>query len=130
MFLKPKPKPPVYKIMVADSTIHDQGVFATDDIKKGEIIERCPYIVIDEDDLQDENRLNDYLFTCPDVSTDFLLVMGYGMMYNHGNDATANAEWEIDEDDNRYVTFTALRKIKKGEEILQNYGKEYWDSRD
>ena len=82
-------------------------LFAAVDLKKGEVIERCPYLVIDDDDLAEENRLNDYLFTSPDASTDYLVIMGYGnlMMYNHSSDP--NAEWEID-DDNRFVKFSAL----------------------
>jgi SET domain-containing protein len=125
---KTKPTSPEIKIKVADSPTHGQGVFALVDIKKGEVIERCPYIVIDDDDLQEENRLNDYLFTSPDIGTDYLVVMGYGMMYNH--DDNANSEWEIDEKDNRFVRFTAARDIKKGEEIFQDYGKEYWKTRE
>ncbi|MGC6484565.1 MAG: SET domain-containing protein [Candidatus Puniceispirillales bacterium] len=124
---KPDLTVPENKITVADSPIHGQGVFALVDIKKGEVIERCPYIVIDDDDLQEENRLNDYLFTSPDASTDYLVVMGYGMMYNH--DDNANSEWEIDQD-NRFVRFTATRDIKKGDEIFQNYGEEYWKTRE
>ena len=58
------------------------------------------YIVIDDDDLQEENRLNDYLFTSPDAATDYLVVMGCGMLYNHSD--KANASWEVDETDNRF----------------------------
>jgi SET domain-containing protein len=119
-------KAPVLKIVIGDSPVHGQGVFAAVDIKKGETIERCPYLVIDDDDLADENRLNDYLFTSPDVSTDYLVIMGYGMMYNHSS--KPNAEWEID-DDNRFVRFSAIKNIAAGEEILQNYGEEYWKTR-
>ena len=115
------------RIVVGDSPVHGQGVFAAVDITKGEVVERCPYIVIDDDDLKDENRLNDYLFTSPDEATDYLVVMGYGMMYNHSDDA--NSEWEIDKD-NRFVRFTALRDIRAGEEIFQNYGEEYWKTRE
>ena len=49
------------------------------------------------------------------------------MIYNHG--APANAEWQIDDDDNRFIRFTATSVIKSGEEILHDYGIEYWDSR-
>ncbi|NBX07285.1 MAG: SET domain-containing protein-lysine N-methyltransferase, partial [Proteobacteria bacterium] len=51
----------------------------------------------------------------------------YGMVYNHSD--SPNAEWEIDDDDIRFVRFTALREIKKGEEILHSYGQEYWTTR-
>jgi len=118
---------PEAKIFIGDSPVHGQGVFAAVPIRKGEVIERCPYIVIDDDDLQDENRLNDYLFTSPDVKTDYLVVMGFGMMYNHSSDA--NSEWEID-DDNRFVRFSAVRDIAPGEEIFQDYGEEYWKTRE
>ena len=117
----------IQKIRVGDSSIHGQGVFAQVDIKAGEVIERCPYLVIDDDDLAEENRLNDYLFTSPDAATDYLVIMGYGMMYNHSSDA--NAEWEID-DDNRFVRFSATKDIAAGDEIFQDYGEEYWKTRE
>ena len=118
---------PVQNIIVGDSPIHGQGVFAAVALKAGDVIERCPYLVIDDDDLAEENRLNDYLFTSPDASTDYLVIMGYGMMYNHSSDP--NAEWEID-DDNRFVKFSATKDIAVGEEIFQDYGEEYWKTRE
>ena len=115
------------KIVVKESALHGLGVFACIDFAPGDVIERCPYLVIDDDDLQEINRLNDYLFTSPDNKDDYLCVLGCGMIYNHG--APANAEWQIDDDDNRFIRFTATSVIKPGEEILHDYGNEYWDSR-
>ena len=115
------------KIIVKDSALHGLGVFACIDFAPGDVIERCPYLVIDDDDLQEINRLNDYLFTSPDNKDDYLCVLGCGMIYNHG--APANAECQIDDDDNRFIRFTATSLIKSGEEILHDYGNEYWDSR-
>ena len=116
-----------FPISIGSSPVHGQGVFATREISEGEIIERCPYIVIDDDDLAEANRLQDYLFTSPDRQEDYLCVLGYGMMYNHSEEP--NAEWEIDEDDIQFVRFTALRHIADGEEIFQNYGNDYWETR-
>ena len=116
------------KITVRESALHGLGVFACTDFAPGDVIERCPYLVIDDDDLQEINRLNDYLFTSPDNKDDYLCVLGCGMIYNHG--VPANAEWQIDDDDNRFIRFTATSVIKSGEEILHDYGNEYWDSRD
>ncbi len=115
------------KICVKDSPLHGLGVFATEDIAKGGLIELCPYLVIDDDDLQETNRLNDYLFTSPDDPGDYLVLMGFGMLYNHGD--PANAEWQIDDEDNRFVRMTAARDIAKGEEILHDYGSDYWTTR-
>ena len=115
------------KIVVGESPVHGLGVFAAVDLSAGETLERCAYIVIDDDDLQEENRLNDYLFTSPDAPTDYLVVMGCGMLYNHSDNA--NSGWEVDETDNRFLRFYADRDIKVGEEIFHDYGSEYWSTR-
>ena len=115
------------RIMVQDSPLHGLGVFACVDFAKDSVIERCFYLVIDDDDLQEINRLNDYLFTSPDVKSDYLCVLGYGMIYNHG--MPPNAEWQIADDDNRFIEFTALHDIRAGDEILHDYGEDYWNSR-
>ena len=49
------------------------------------------------------------------------------MIYNHGS--PPNAEWQIADGDNRFIEFTALADIKAGDEILHDYGSDYWDSR-
>ena len=116
------------KICVQDSALHGHGVFASEPIAKGEVFERCPYIVIDDDDLSEATRLQDYIYTSPERATDYLCVMGYGMLYNHSS--APNAEWYIDKEDIRFVAFSALRDIKAGEEILHDYGEEYWTTRE
>ena len=115
------------RIAVQDSPLHGLGVFACVDFAKNSLIERCFYLVIDDDDLQEINRLNDYLFTSPDVKSDYLCVLGCGMIYNHGT--PPNAEWQIADDDNRFIEFTALQDIRAGDEILHDYGEDYWNSR-
>ena len=115
------------RIAVQDSPLHGLGVFACVDFAKDSVIERCFYLVIDDDDLQEINRLNDYLFTSPDVKSAYLCVLGYGMIYNHG--MPPNAEWQIADDDNRFIEFTALHDIRAGDEILHDYGEDYWNSR-
>ena len=116
----------IKKIIVKDSNIHGHGVFAILPIAKDETIERCTYLVIDDDDLQEANRLNDYLFDSPGAKGDYLLMMGHGMLYNHSDEA--NASWEID-DDNRFVRFYATKDIAAGQEIVHDYGSDYWDTR-
>ena len=74
------------KIYVQNSPIHGHGVFALEPIAEGETIERCTYLVINDDDLQEANRLNDYLFNSPGAEGDYLLMMGHGMLYNHHKD--------------------------------------------
>ena len=43
------------RIEVRDSKLHGLGVFACVDLLKGDVIERCFYLVIDDDDLQEVN---------------------------------------------------------------------------
>jgi SET domain-containing protein len=117
----------IMKITVRVSPIHGLGVFALQDVAAGETLELCPYIVIDDDDLQEANRLNDYLFTSPDDPNDYLVVMGCGMLYNHAT--PGNAKWEVDETDNRFLRFYADCDIKAGEELFHDYGEEYWTTR-
>ena len=115
------------KITVRESPTHGLGVFALQDIAAGETLELCPYIVIDDDDLQEANRLNDYLFTSPDDPNDYLVVMGCGMLYNHGE--PGNAKWAVDETDNRFLRFYADSDIRAGEELFHDHGEEYWTTR-
>ena len=115
------------KYVIKDSPLHGLGVFATVDLPAGSTVERCAYLVIDDDDLQEVNRLNDYLFTSPDDPKDYLLIMGAGMLYNH--DSNPNSKWEIDDDDNRFVRFYTSRDVAAGEELLHDYGDEYWETR-
>ena len=61
-------------IIVKASSLHGLGVFACINFAPGDVIERCPYLDIDDDDLQEINRLNDYLFTSPDDKNDYLCI--------------------------------------------------------
>lgn len=116
------------KYVIKDSPLHGLGVFASEDLPSGSTIERCAYIVIDDDDLHEINRLNDYLFTSPDDPGDYLCVMGAGMLYNHSD--VPNAAWEIDDDDNRLLRFYTTSDVAAGEELLHDYGSEYWTTRE
>ncbi|EKD90541.1 MAG: hypothetical protein ACD_31C00001G0004 [uncultured bacterium] len=97
------------------------GVFASSLIKKGEIIEVSPIIVLEFEELVDTkwNNLFNYYFWMDEY---VVLALGYGSLYNHSDDA--NAEYKIDQK-SKTITFTASKDIKKGEEIFFNYkGKE------
>ena len=118
---------PMDKLLITTSPLHGEGVFAQRDAKKGTIIELCPYIVIDDDDLKKNSRLFDYVFTSPQDENDYLCVLGYGMLYNHSY--KPNVEWRILEEDNRFIAFEAIKNIKVGDEIVHDYGKGYWETR-
>ena len=113
---------------VDDSTLHGLGVFADKDYVQGDVIELCPYLVADYTDVGETCILHDYMFHTPYMDTEeYYIPLGFAMVYNHST--SPNAEWSIKEEDDRFIRFHALEEIKKGDEILHDYGEQYWDSR-
>jgi uncharacterized protein len=110
---------PPKKILIKQSTIPDSGlgVFALEDIAEGEIIEVAPILILEFTDFIDTrwNLLFEYYFWLDDF---VVLALGYGGVYNHSK--TPNAKYEISRE-YKTITYTALKEIKKGEEILFNY---------
>ena len=47
---------------------------------------------------------------------------------SHYSKENKNCDWRI-KDDNSILTMYAIKDVKKGEEILTNYGNNYWKSR-
>lgn len=116
---------PPQKIVLKQSNIHGLGVFATNLIKEGEVIEKCPLIPLPrpENSLSPLNGvLKDYRYSHPTVySRGQVIAAGYGSYYNHSS--TPNAMWRDDETKN-YFEFYALRDIEPEEEIFICYGGE------
>src|SRR5947209_6931733 len=98
-----------------------RGVYARRLIRKGEVIERVPVIVMSLDEYARgvaETVLKDYVFNWDRGKV--ALALGYGSIYNHSY--KPNARY----DDVGPLTkqFTALRDIMPGEEISVNYNGE------
>jgi uncharacterized protein len=96
----------------------NKGVFATRDIKKGELIHSAPVLAYPNEEHKyiEKTRLADYVFEYGTNHSAFLL--GYGMMFNHSYQP--NADYEISFEKHTF-DFFALKDIKKDEEILINY---------
>lgn len=110
------------KLIVKKSKIHGYGVFAGKDIRKGEKIEECYFILSKFEDEKD--ALMDFIF---DVNGRTGVVLGYGSLYNHSEDP--NADYTFNRK-RKIATFVAIKSIKKGEEIFVSYGDEWFSSRD
>lgn len=93
-------------------------VVAGADIKKGEVIEKCPVIIISEQDLShiENTVLTKYEFRWDD--NDECIVLGYGSLINHSNHP--NVEYEPDYE-NKVMVFRAIKNIRAGEELLEDY---------
>ncbi|ARD49593.1 SET domain-containing protein-lysine N-methyltransferase [Sporosarcina sp. P37] len=97
---------------------NNRGVFATCDIKKGQLLHAAPVIAYPNEDHQhiEKTVLADYAFEYGVNHTAILL--GYGMLFNHSYEP--NATYDINFD-NHTFDFFAYKDIKAGEEILINY---------
>jgi len=109
-------------IEVAQSpTLGIRAVLAARDIKKGQLIETCPVLLvpIQEEDFLEKTVLWKYYFAWNKKFD--ALILGYGSIYNHSEEP--NAEVGFDYDQN-CAHFRALTDIKKGGEIFIDYD---WD---
>ena len=117
---------PPHKIVIKESPIHGMGVFATEKIKEGEIIEVCYLVDMELDISKPSEILERYRFNWPQGNnlTKLVIPTGYGMIYNHNENPNAN--WRSNFD-NETFEFYAIREIEIGEEIFTWYGGEnYW----
>jgi SET domain-containing protein len=118
-------KPPT-KIEIKESPGRGLGVFATEDIEEGEIIEECLLLTLPIQRGEVSSLFLDYRFNYPQQGEwiEQVLGMGYGSYYNHSNEA--NAFWR-DHPDIKAFQFVSNKKIVRGEEIFVYYGDSgYW----
>ena len=110
------------KIIVDFSPIHGRGVFATEKIFKGEIIEECHFIKLDDNNFDNlDLSLKQIVFSYPMGTNGVAVVLGFGSIYNH--QPNNNATWETDTNI-RVFRFYAIKDIDVGEEICTNYMKQ------
>jgi hypothetical protein len=97
-----------------------RGVFAAHNIKKGELIETCPLIIVPKSDMSNlaESILVTYFFYFGKNKERLAVALGFGSVYNHSYEP--NATYKIKER-NQTINFTALGNIQKGDEITVNY---------
>jgi uncharacterized protein len=99
-------------------TLKIRGIIATKDIRKNELIEICPMILIDKkyEKFIDETPLTNYYFEW--AKDKIAILLGYGCLYNHSYNSNAF----LTEDRKRnLMIFKAFKNIKKGTEVTINY---------
>ena len=118
---------PPQKIVVKKSSVHGLGVFCTNPIFSGEVIEECPIFSLPIPKGESSPLLIDYRFNWPQGTEweEQVLSWGYGSLYNHSE--SSNAYW-VSDLDRRTFKFIASRDIHPGEEIFIWYGDvNYWN---
>jgi len=111
---------PSSKIYLSKSKIPKagKGVFAAKSIKKGEVIEECPVLVLPKKDYPTVKKtiLRNYYFMWGKTTS--ALCFGYGSFYNHSYQPNATYKKNTKE---RKIDFVAIKNIAKDKEITVNY---------
>ena len=122
-----------------------RGVFCATDIRKGEILEVTPALILDskETDFVDKTALLNYTFSVDKISKAALkqagiksnkgtsaVVMGMTSFCNHGTPEEQNADVSWQEDSGTvYYVLTAIKKIPRNTEICTSYGEGWFEER-
>ena len=102
-----------------------RGVFARRPIRRGEVIERVPVLVLPIAEVRNASQWTGLAGYCFLWGRDRVaLALGYGSLYNHSYRPNAR----YDDSAGQTKVFTALRDIAPGEEITVNYNGEPEDA--
>jgi len=107
-------------LYIAPTEKMGRGVFTSEKLKAGTIIEIAPVIVMGQDDrkLIDQTLLHDYIFEWGDQSNQCCMSLGYVPLYNHSY--RSNCEYEMNYKQ-QIITVRTIKAIKAGEELTINY---------
>lgn len=107
---------------IRSSPRHGRGLFTTEPIEEGEVLEVCPVVTLSPEDGEAiaPTTLGQYVFDWGDGHT--AVAFGYVSMCNHGE--PSNAEVAVEEDPPT-ISLTASRAIAADEEVLIDYGPDH-----
>lgn len=110
-------------LCIKDTGKYGRGIFATRDIKTGELIEVSPVLTSSKSDWKylKKTVLHDYCFTWGENYEHTAIALGYGSLFNHSY--TPNATF-INNIDNLSIDFYAITDINNGQEITINYNED------
>ena len=114
-------------LFIAPSGTRGRGVFTSDALEAGVVVEISPVIVMsgEERKLLDQTLLHDYIFEWGEKSEQCCMALGYVPVYNHSY--TSNCEYDMDFAQQQ-IRIIAIRDIEPGEELTINYNGDWNDS--
>jgi SET domain-containing protein len=115
-------------LFIAPTAAMDRGVFTSEDIDSGTVVEIAPVIVMtgEERKLVDQTLLHDYIFEWGDDEQQCCMALGYVPIYNHSYES--NCEYEMDYE-MQQISIKTVRAVKAGEELFINYNGDWNDSK-
>ncbi len=107
-------------LFVAPTSSMGRGVFSSENIAAGTVVEQSPVIVMSAADraLLDQTILHDYIFEWGPDLNQCCMALGYIPLYNHS--FNSNCEYEMDYEYN-LIKVTTVRDIVAGQELFINY---------
>ena len=110
-------------LFIAPSDLGGRGVFTSQTIEKGSLIELAPVIVLPKKDMKliHETHLHDYYFRWNEGWVDCAIALGYGSLYNHSFQPNARFECDFG---NKTLDIYCHKNIEAGTEITINYNGE------
>lgn len=114
-------------LFIASAESMGQGVFTSESISAGTVIETAPVIVMNTEErkLLDKTRLHDYIFEWGYEKKQCCMALGFVPVYNHSYES--NCDYEMDYE-NEMICIRAIREITAGEQLFINYGGD-WDNK-
>ena len=115
-------------LFIDDTAARGRGVFSSENIDAGVLIEVSPVIVMSAEErrLLDQTLLHDYIFEWGPDQQQCCMALGWVPLYNHSS--SANCEYEMDFD-HALMGIRTTRAIAAGEELFINYNGEWNDTK-
>lgn len=115
-------------LFIAPTSSIGRGVFTSEDIEAGTIVEIAPVIVMSKEErvLLDKTLLHDYIFEWGGEKEQCCMALGYVPVYNHSY--TSNCEYEMDFE-TELIQIKTICLIKADEELFINYNGTWDDNK-
>jgi SET domain-containing protein len=115
-------------IYVTGTSKRGKGVFTTEYIPKGILIEVAPVIVMSNEQrmLLDQTLLHDYIFEWGRNKKQCCLALGYISIYNHSYHSNCEYEMNFAKE---IISVKSVQDIHAGDELLINYNGTYNNSK-
>lgn len=99
-------------------TLGIRGLLATRDLTEGEVIERCPVVLLPaaQGETLDQTVLTSYYFLWD--AEHCAMALGYGSFQNHSYHANVRFRRDFAA---LQIVFTTARRVRQGEELTINY---------
>jgi uncharacterized protein len=104
------------KLIVKQVYGKGRGVFAGQNIARGELVEICPVVVLPVSDVR--GKLDDYVFCWDENKRLYAIGLGFASLYNHSR--KPNIEIEL-HPERQEIWFRAIKPVDAGSELVHDY---------